>query len=113
MNIFDKINSWRFVIHGGMDGFSRSIVYLKLANNNRAKTVLDGFIDGVTKFGCPSRVRSDKGGENVLCCDYMLARRGYGRRTWIAGKSTHNQRIERFWRDLYDGTIRGFYEMFT
>ena len=32
--------SWRFVVHGCTDGYSRAIVYLKSAPNNLASTVL-------------------------------------------------------------------------
>ena len=32
--------SWGFVIHGGIDGFSRLIVYLHAATNNRSDTVV-------------------------------------------------------------------------
>ena len=35
---------WRFVIHGGIDGFSRLIVYLSCATNNYASTVLANVI---------------------------------------------------------------------
>ena len=31
----------------------------------------------------------------------------------ITGPSTHNQRIERFWRDVFDGVIGFFYELFS
>ena len=34
-----KLINWRFVIHGGIDGFSRSIVYLKCSPNNYADIV--------------------------------------------------------------------------
>ncbi|KAI9523800.1 hypothetical protein NQZ68_024322 [Dissostichus eleginoides] len=33
-----KLIRWRFVVHGGIDGFSRLIVYLSAATNNRAAT---------------------------------------------------------------------------
>ena len=95
-----------------MDGFSRLIVYLRLSNNNRAESVLEAFEQALAEFGTPSRVRSDLGLENVLCCDRMLYLRGTGRRTWICWKSVHNQRIERFWRDLFDSTIGSFYVTF-
>ena len=50
---------WQFVIHGGMDGFSRYIVFLHCSTNNRGSTVLDLFMMATFECGIPSRVRSD------------------------------------------------------
>lgn len=33
-----KLIRWRFVIHGAVDGFSRTIIYLKCADNNKSAT---------------------------------------------------------------------------
>ena len=49
------------------------IVFLTCRNNNRAETVFDSFHGAVQQFGLPSRVRSDKGMENVDVTMYMLA----------------------------------------
>lgn len=103
---------WRFVIHGGIDGFSRLVVTLNVAKNNRSDTVVGFFREAVRQFGTPSRVRSDKGGENVLVCDFMLERKGYGTRSFVTGKSTHNQRIERLWRDINESCTGAFYTKF-
>ena len=77
------------MIHGG---FSRLPVYLQASANNRSTTVLECFLFAVSNFGLPSRVRCDKGGENVKVSEFMLNHP-------ITGRSVHNQRIERLWRD--------------
>ena len=56
-----SLETWGFVIHGGMDGFSRLIVFLKCSTNNRSDTVLDLFLTATQRFEWPSRVRSDHG----------------------------------------------------
>lgn len=84
---------WHLVVHGGIDGYSRLLVYCKVACDNRAETVFKAFMEAVTKLGVPERVRSDKGGENVLVAEYMLETRGIGRRSHITGHSVHNQRL--------------------
>ncbi|XP_041823363.1 uncharacterized protein LOC121629368 isoform X1 [Melanotaenia boesemani] len=108
-----KLIRWRFVVHGGIDGFSRLIVYLNAATNNKATTVFDGFLSAVRQYGIPSRVRSDKGGENVKVAHFMVQTMGENRNSHITGRSVHNQRIERLWRDVYENVLDLFYTMFT
>ncbi len=57
-----KLIRWRFVIHGGVDGYSRLMVYLRCSMNNKSATVMTEFSDATRKYGVPSKVRSDKGG---------------------------------------------------
>lgn len=90
--VSDHLFRWRFVIHGGIDGFSGLIVYLSAATNNRASTVVDSFIGAVQNFGLPSRVRSDKGLENIEVAHFMVAHSGENRNSHITGRSVHNQR---------------------
>ena len=108
---YHKLVRWRIVIHGGVDGYSLIPVYI-VASDNRATTVLSAFESAVAKYGLPSRVRSVKGGENVLVSGLMLERRGPGRGSMITGKSVHNQRIERFWRDLLTGCVFYYYSLY-
>ena len=76
--------------------------------------MLELFLDAILKDGerWPSRIRVDRGVENVLVCDAMVQARGEGRGSFIAGPSTHNQRIERLWRDVYRCVCHLFYYVF-
>lgn len=103
---------WRIVIHGAIDGYSRTIVYLAASTNNQSLTVYELFTDATKEFGVPSRVRSDKGGENILVCQFMLTIRGTDRGSHIAGSSVHNQRIERLWRDVYRCVCSTYHDLF-
>lgn len=86
---------WRIVVHGGIDGFSRLPVYLFASSNNKAATVLRLFGQAVEEYGLPSRVRSDKGGENYDVGRFMLNHpsRGPGRGSIIAGNDLHGHAI--------------------
>ena len=89
---YHKLIRWRLVIHGGTDGYSRLVTYLKVAPNNLASTVLSAFLQAVREFGLPCRVRTDRGGENIEVIRYMLnhADRGPGIGSAITGRSVHN-----------------------
>ena len=103
---------WKIVIHCAIDGYSRRILYLHASDNNRAETVFLHFHEAVTECGWPSRVRSDKGGENIDVAQAMLMVRGTNRQSHNTGSSVHNQRIERLWRDIFHCVGHLYYAMF-
>ena len=106
---------WRVVIHGGIDGFSRVPVYLKCSATNSAQKVREYFVEAVATFGLPRRVRSDMGGENIGVAQFMWSQPhdSFYSTRMIMGRSVHNQRIERLWRDLFQGCIGLYYQLFT
>lgn len=95
-----KLILWGIVIHGIIDGYSRTVrnhpllrtridwpqmIGLKASTNNKATTVLEVFLKAVGEYGEPSRVRGDRGGENKRVSLYMVLKRGLGRASFIWG----------------------------
>ena len=107
-----KLIRWRMVIHGCVDGFSRVIVFLKCSNNNEALTVLESFQSAVNTFHYPRRIRTDHGTENVEVARFMLHKYGITTNPVITGRSIHNQRIERMWKDVFAYVVQYFYNLF-
>lgn len=95
-----KLIRWRLVIHGGVDGYSRTIVFLHCATNNQASTMMSCYLDAVSNYGLPNQVRSDLGSENVDVWRYMVEQHS-SESVVVVGSSTHNERIERMWRDVH------------
>jgi hypothetical protein len=78
-----KLIRWNFVIIGGIDGYSRLPVMLSCTDNNKADTILNCFLSAIDTYGLPSRIRTDKGLENIRIAEYMLSRRGTNRESAI------------------------------
>lgn len=58
------------------------------------------FYQDVCNYGVPDKVRSDCGGENTQVWGYMIEQK-HCESAILVGSSTHNQRIERLWCDVY------------
>ena len=71
-------------------------------------------VHAVEQYGLPSRVRCDRGGENVLVSNFILINpeREPGQGSCRTGRCVHNQRIERLWRDVHTECISLFYDLF-
>ena len=76
-----KLICWRFVVHVGMDGFSRLVVFCQCNDNNTSQTVSDLLQRAATQYGRPHKVQA-------------------GEMAATTGSSVHNQRVERFNCDL-------------
>ncbi|XP_059371889.1 uncharacterized protein LOC132109648 [Carassius carassius] len=99
------------VIFGAIDGYSRKIMYLGPATDNKASTALGFFLQSVERHGFPLRVRGDQGVENVEIARCMFSVRCCGRGSYISGKSVHNQRSERLWRDIWMAVTNIYYDV--
>ena len=86
--------------HRGIDGYSKTIIFLKFADNNHAYTALSAFMNAIYVHGLPECVRMDLGGENIEIWRFMVEQHG-STAAVITGSSTHNERIERLCRDVH------------
>jgi hypothetical protein len=105
---YDKLKRFGFCINGCIDGFSRHIIWLNCYNSSSNPKIIGGyFIEAVSSLrGCPSVIRGDHGTENVRVRQFQIFFRREdndgraGERSYLAGPSTANQRIEYFWNFL-------------
>lgn len=112
---------------------SCKVTGLRASTNNRTSTVLNVFLDAVNEYGTPSRVRGDRGGENIDIAVWMILRRGANRASFMWGRcvlllcssyyphqssiyacsSTRNTRIERLWVEVGHYFCREWRAFFT
>ena len=66
-----SLKKWGFCIHGCVDGFSRKLLWLKVATTNNDPLVIANYYLQHIKSHkiVPSLIRMDKGSENIYCDD--------------------------------------------
>ena len=105
---YDKLKPYGFAIHGGIDGFSRKVLWLRVgATNNNPKVVAKYFLQTSLELQTiPCILRCDKGTENVHIRDIQVCFRSLqddefaGEGSYQEGRSPSNQRIEAWWAIL-------------
>lgn len=120
MDGYDKLKPFGFCIHGAIDGFSRRLIWLEVSDtNNNPKLVAKYYLDSLKKIGKPPRIlRCDAGTENSVVCllqqyfRHEAADAFAGHRSVIVGKSTSNQRIERWWGSLRQQGVQWWMNFF-
>ena len=97
-----KLIRWGFVIHAAVDGHSRCMLFLRCNNNNRSETVLQLFQGAMALFQTePKKIRTDCGTENVGVWEAMTEQNQTANGPVVlVGSSVHNQRVERFNREI-------------
>jgi hypothetical protein len=107
-----QIINYGFVVRGVIDGGTRRCCLLTVSDSNNPTGWCKDFISAIRERGVPSRVRADRGGENNKVRALMLRLRGLNRGSFIPGRSVHNQRIERFWRDWREKCGQAYLQLF-
>ncbi|XP_034457480.1 uncharacterized protein LOC117771348 [Hippoglossus hippoglossus] len=111
VNTSHKLNRYGIILFGGIDGFSRKILYLQAANNNKPSTALTLFLEAVARHGLPSRVRGEKSVENTDIARLMYKVAGHGRGSFTSGSREQNERIDGVWRDVWNGVSSIYYDL--
>ena len=120
----DKLASYGIQIYGGMDVFSRLILWMYVGVSNRtAVSVNKQYLETVASRGVvPHQIRSDKGKETLqMACSQVLLRRAVlppggatfdFRSAYLYGTSKKNQRIEAWWRQMSERVTADWVERF-
>lgn len=74
--------------------------------------MLQHFVSACMHYGVPARVRSDHGKENIQVGLFMNMLHGTQSNSVLTGRSIHNQRIERLWKDVFEQVVEYFYNLF-
>ncbi|XP_069369669.1 uncharacterized protein [Paralichthys olivaceus] len=111
VNTSHKLKRYGIILFGGIDGFSRKILYLQAANNNKPSTALKVFLEAVDRHGLPSRVRGEKSVENTDIARLMYQVAGRGRGSFTSGRRDQNERIDGVWRDVWNGVSSNYYDL--
>ncbi len=117
---YDKLKPYGFAIHGAIDGFSRKILWVEIGpTNNDPAVVAKYFVDYIRQVkAVPHIIRTDRGTENTLIEDIQIAFRYHDNddhsdfKSFMYGKSTSNQRIERWWGSMRQGAMNYWLSLF-
>lgn len=119
-----KVPGPNFIYHiDGCDklkSFSRYVVYLNVSTaNNKPEVIAFYYLKALLNHNCvPCIVRTDHGTENTLIeVMQKVLRRNHGDKNvsdncFIKGKSTANERIEKYWRQLRNSTLEHYIRLF-
>nr|XP_022287022.1 uncharacterized protein LOC111099849 isoform X1 [Crassostrea virginica]XP_022287023.1 uncharacterized protein LOC111099849 isoform X1 [Crassostrea virginica]XP_022287024.1 uncharacterized protein LOC111099849 isoform X1 [Crassostrea virginica]XP_022287436.1 uncharacterized protein LOC111100117 isoform X1 [Crassostrea virginica]XP_022287437.1 uncharacterized protein LOC111100117 isoform X1 [Crassostrea virginica]XP_022287438.1 uncharacterized protein LOC111100117 isoform X1 [Crassostrea virg len=101
---YDKLSPFGIHISGCIDGFSRFVLWCEAGVSNKdPKKIASYFVKALEQAGgYPHIVRGDAGTENGIVAAMQNFLRedeedSFSKKAFIYGKSTHNQRIERWW----------------
>ena len=117
----DKLRPFGFYVHGCIDGFSRKIIWLHVANTNKDPAVIAYYFLKEVKVisGTATKIRADLGSENsyVYGIQTFFRRNDNDKfsvnRSFQYGKSTSNQRVESWWSICKRDTIQKYLDYFN
>lgn len=110
---YDKLKRYGFPMYGFIDGYSKKVLFIGLScTNNDPAVIANYFLKTVKKHECvPTVLRTDKGTEATVMGELQVILRLEhedelaGLKSYVTGKSVHNQRIESYWRQLREHLI--------
>ena len=100
----DKLKKRGFALHGGIDGFSRKVLWLNVSTTNNDPLVVANYFFTVCK-------RLDRGNENIYCQDihtFLIKTED----SYRYGSSVRNQKIEALWSRLLRFRVHWWVEFF-